>query len=746
MIPTLLSGSRTVPTRALATVGWSAAVAATLLSSPRAASAQAPTGADAPDSVIYVVDPVVVTATRGPRATSNVPAPISVLQRRALDEELPNTISDLFRGLPGLDVTGVGVNQVRPQIRGQSGQRILLLEDGMRMNNTRRQRDFGELPALVDLGSVQQVEVVRGPASVLYGSDAIGGVVNIITERTVQDGFRPSLSFLYGSAAEQARFSLRVDGRSGPFTVEGGATGRNADPYKAPAGSFGDITLANDVTVLDSGVEDRGVDLRVGYDLLESTSLFLKAEHYRAEETGFGLVHPDEYAPGDPVIEILYPDQQFTKMTLGLRADQIDFVAADAVSVTAYGQDNERDLVFDAFIPFFPGAGLDLDNRNFTDIRTYGLRAEARKLVANRVLVTYGVDGFRDHAEGTDNNVSTITGFGPPMVTTDSTPSIPNAEFLSLGAFVQGEVDVGERLSFVAGVRYQAVTAETFATPNLNNTPTSQSHSAWVGALNGMFEVVGGLHLIASVGRGFRSPNLVELFFEGPVAEAGAYQLASEGLEPETSRNVDLGARYVSGSLAEVGNAFVEAFYFRNKITDGIRGRPVLDANGDTIQTQGLDTYQNVNIDEIILDGFELHADFLMDYGIAFGGSFSTLSAEDAIDPDNPIGESYATKVTGRLGYRDPGGRFWGEWEIRHSGEQEDSAIGSGNPLGDVLPAFTVHGLRAGVRLGERDGFSTAMTIEVANLANELYAETANASFFRPEPRRNVSVGLNVAF
>jgi outer membrane receptor protein involved in Fe transport len=298
----------------------------------------------------------------------------------------------------------------------------------------------------------------------------------------------------------------------------------------------------------------------------------------------------------------------------------------------------------------------------------------------------------------------------------------------------------------VAGGRFQSVTAETFRTPHLDHTPTSQSHDAWVGAVNGMFEVVEELHLVGSVGRGFRSPNLVELFFDGPVPEAGAYQLASEGLEPEKSLNFDIGARYVSGDLADVGNAFVEVFYFRNKITDGIRGSPVLDANGDTIQTQGLDTYQNVNVDEVILDGVEASADFLMDYGIAFGGSYSTLSAEDAVDPDNPIGESYATKVTGRLGYRDPGGRFWGEWEIRHSGEQKDAAIGSGNPLGDELPAFTVHGLRAGVRLGERDGFSSAMTIEVANLTNELYAETANASFFRPEPRRNVSVGFNVAF
>jgi outer membrane receptor protein involved in Fe transport len=723
-----------------------AAVLGGVLMAPQSASGQAPAGAEAPDSVVYLVDPVVVTATRGPRAASAVPGPVSVIQRRDLLEQAPNTIADLFRTLPGLDVTGVGVNQVRPQIRGQSGQRILLLADGLRMNNTRRQRDFGELPALVDLATVEQVEVVRGPGSVLYGSDAIGGVVNIITEGQVEDGFRESLSYLYGSAAEQGRISLRAEGRRGPFSLEGGAMSRNAESYDAPSGSFGDITLSDDVTVLHSGVEDGGFDLRLGYDLGATVGVFAKAEHYRADEAGFGFVHPDDYAPGAPVIEILYPEQRFTKLSAGLRARDLDFVAADALSLTAYGQDNERQLVFDAFIPFFPGAGLTLDNRNFTDIRTYGFRAEARKLAANAVLLTYGVDGFRDRAEGTDLNTSIITGFGPPMVTTTNAPSIPHAEFSSVGAFLQGELDVGERLSFVAGGRYQHASAETFTTPNLGNTPASQSHSAWVGALNGMLEVADGLYLVTSTGRGFRSPNLVELFFDGAVAEAGAYQAASEGLEPETSFNVDIGARYVTGSLADVGSAFVEAFYFRNEITDGIRARPVLDAGSDTIQTQGLDTYRNVNIDEIVVDGVEVNADFLMDYGITFGGSFSTLSAEDAVDPENPIGESYSKKVTGRLGYRDPEGRFWGQWEIRHSGEQKDAVLGSGNPLGGVLPAFTAQGFRGGVRLGEQDGFTTGLTLAVANLTNELYAETANASFFRPEPKRHVTLGLTVSF
>ncbi len=714
-----------------------AAVAATALFialAPSAASAQNPD----PDSV-YTVDPVVVTTTRGPRARSVSPAPVSVVQRRDFIEQAPNTISDLFRTLPGLDVTGVGVSQVRPQIRGQGGQRILLLNDGLRMNNTRRQRDFGELPALVDLGAIDQVEVVRGPASVLYGSDAIGGVVNIITESRVADGSRGSASYLFGSAASQSRASMRFEARGGAFSFQGGGTWRTAGTYEAPAGSFGDITLADDVEVLHSGVDDRTFDTRFGWDFSERVGVFAKVEAYSADDAGFGYVHPDDYNPGDAEIEITYPQQRFTKLSGGLRLRELTTPVADEVSLTIYGQDNERDLFFDAYIPFTPTAGMTLDNRNFTDIRSYGLRAEARKMLGSGLRLTYGVDGFQDNSEGRDNNTSRITGFGPPIVSRSSAPSIPHAQFTSLGAFAQAEVEVVQRLTVVAGGRYQDVSADTRVTDNLNNTPTSTSNSTVVGALNTMFEVVEGVHLIGSVGRGFRSPNLVELFFDGAVPEASAYQRSSLSLDAETSVNYDLGARYQSGVL------YVEGFYFRNDISDGIRSEPVLDSTGDTIRTGGLNTYQNVNIDKIRVEGFELNADVRLASGIELGGSFATLDAEDAVDPQNPVGESYSTKITGRAGYRDPDGRFWGEWETRHSGEQKDVALG-GSPLGVVLPSFLVHGLRGGVRLIETGRLTHGLTVAVTNLTNELYAETANASFFRPEPKRALTLSWDVTF
>src|SRR3954464_3243518 len=162
-------------------------LAALSVSAFNATSAQKPAADSAAKATPLAA--VTVTATRNPRSTFDTPQPMTVIDSMVLRERLPNGIADLLRDSAGLDASGVGPNQRRPEIRLQRGQRILLLEDGLRLNNARRQQDFGELPALA--GTVQQGEVVRGPSSVLYGTDALGGVVNLISvgvPRSIADG------------------------------------------------------------------------------------------------------------------------------------------------------------------------------------------------------------------------------------------------------------------------------------------------------------------------------------------------------------------------------------------------------------------------------------------------------------------------------------------------------------------------------------------------------------------------------
>ena len=127
-------------------------------------------------------DETTVTATGSERNVFDIATPVTVIREERIAQKKAENAAELLREQPGVDVNGVGPNQLRPVIRGQRGLRVLFLEDGLRLNNPRRQTDFGEIGGLVDLQSVSSIEVVRGPASVLYGSDAIGGVMNVISK------------------------------------------------------------------------------------------------------------------------------------------------------------------------------------------------------------------------------------------------------------------------------------------------------------------------------------------------------------------------------------------------------------------------------------------------------------------------------------------------------------------------------------------------------------------------------------
>ncbi len=369
-----------------------------------------------------ILDPINVTATREEKGVFETAAPVSVVDTTAVREQKPNNAADLIRDLPGIDIAGVGANQERPTIRGQRGQRILLLEDGLRLNNARRQADFGELPAIVDVTSLQRVEVVRGPASVLYGSDAIGGVVNMLQNEAPSygpgDRFRGNLSFSWRDQGEQLWPSGEVYGRSGRFGYGASASYRNTKDYDAPGGTFGDITFDDDVRVQDSGVTDESYGLYLDYAFSETQRLIARGDFYRAEDAGFGYVSNEDLGqPGDPFIELFYPDQEVNRFSLGYTGVQLGLPIADRAQVSASYLDNERTFgqnigIFD---PFGPGTAIRIQNENYTDLEGFGIRAEASKLLFGRHLLTYGGDYYHDDSFNDDFSRTQLE-FGPPEV------------------------------------------------------------------------------------------------------------------------------------------------------------------------------------------------------------------------------------------------------------------------------------------------------------------------------------------
>ena len=683
---------------------------------------------------------VTITATRTAQDVFDAPSAVSVIDSATMHGKLPNTVVDAFRDLPGLDITGVGTNQARPTVRGLGGQRILLLEDGLRLNNSRRQQDFGELPAIAGLTGIDRVEVVRGPASVLYGTDAIGGVVNVITAGlpSASDGIHGWAGYRYSTADKQQTPSAGLQGRTGRFAFRASGAYRDTRSYDAPAGTFGDISLDRDVKVNDTGVRDYSYNALAGWDLGKSQSVFARAERYTARDAGFGYIaNADLGATDAPSIQITYPDQDVSRYSLGWRARALGSAVADRAEITTYLQNNTRHLNLDVFIPFGSGlpatAGVSSQQRNWTDLRTVGLRAEAAKLIGDRVLLTYGADAFRDHSDNTDSSLTVVTGFGPPVRQASSRPQIPNATFRSAGLFAQTDVRIVDRVSLIVGGRVQDVLAETRETPNLDDPLVESRDRTAVGTANLLVRAAPGLNLIASAGRGFRSPNIVERFFEGATPEGSGYQLRNLDLDPETSLNVDLGARWRHADV------FAEAFVFQNNVHDGI----AIEATGDSVNR--LPAYQNVNVDRLRFRGLEVTAGARVFDAIDLSGNFTRLEAENVSDPNSPVGDTYSRKAVFDAAWRPVGNRFSVGYTLRHNGDQKDVVVGT-SAVGDVIPAFTVHDVRAQALLFDRGRNRTSLVLGVRNLTDELYAEFANASFFRPEPRRSLSTALVVEF
>lgn len=697
--------------------------------------------------------------------TFEISNPVNILSAEEIEIAAPQNAADLLRTEPGVDVDGIGPNQSRPIIRGQRGLRVLFLENGLRMNNPRRQTDFGEVPGLVDIDSVATMEVVRGPSSVLYGSDAIGGVLNLITLNPVRgEGVKGSASLRSDSAADSWQAGGNLGGSSENLAYRVGFSARSFEDYSAPSGTFGEIRLDDSAPVVDSGVDDDTLWGTLAIGLADSQDLRLRINRYRAEDSGFGFVEPELLGGGDDFrIRILYPFQDFDRFTAAYTGSNYQASWIDSLDAKLYHQNNERQLVNDIDInigPLFPGAPNSFvfaDTQNFTDIESTGLRLEAIKSIGDRHLITYGIDAYEDTSRNTDASVTTtqlnfpFPPFTVESVSEDTVANAPNATNSSLGAFVQGDFALGDRWKVALGARNQTVSTKADATPGWDVSGLDFDDEATVASASALYRATDNVHLVASYGTAFRAPNIIERLFNGLTPEGAGFQILNPNLVSEDSETVDVGLKY------RRKQALFELNYFRNDIDDGIiqyflspaEIAQLPQATQDVIETSGVSfVVQQRNIDRLRYEGVELLVRYRLGDAWTLGGNFTYLDGERVDSTNPPTGDTFGEKVNLSARYQPSQGRWWAEYRVRHNGEDKAN-LDPGEPVppvGAVLPDFTVHTLAGGVVLhdGQRSSHELALTVD--NVTDELYAEFSNATFFRPQPERRAIATYRLRF
>lgn len=215
---------------------------------------------------------VAVTATRVPTELDRIPAGVTVITRRMIEEHGFNTLTDALTGIPGVRVSPAGGpgGQASLFVRGSNSNHVLVLRDGMPINDP--SEATGAFNFGVDtLSDIERIEVVRGPMAALYGSGAIGGVINMISRRGTKDGFHLQ-GDLAGGAPEQIRGSVVASGITGKFDYAITAETQSLRGHDAVPRRMSVFTNT------PQGFRERIGTVNLGYSPVEGTrlSLFLR--------------------------------------------------------------------------------------------------------------------------------------------------------------------------------------------------------------------------------------------------------------------------------------------------------------------------------------------------------------------------------------------------------------------------------------------------------------------------------------
>lgn len=645
------------------------------------------------------------SAARGSQSLFDLPAHGSIVSREALDEKLS---TDMFRALQnevGVLLQQTARGQTSPFLRGLTGRQVLILIDGVRVNNSIFRAGPNQYFNLIDPGQVERIEVIRGAQSTLWGADAIGGVINVVT-RSASPYFGD-----YGGGELREVYSTADSGSYTRLSLEG---------WNNDGGFFGGGSY-NNVHDLDRGGDlgrqpftnysQYSGDLKYDYLLSEDAMITVALQHFEQES----VPRSDRFPPfvfgppsGTPRPTFFDPQQ---RDLVYVRLQGVGYNSLfDAYSTTvSYGRNKESDMQFRSATRVDSGE-FDVDTLGYTltfvrDLDLYG-------------KFTYGLDYYYDDVDAVRSRLNPQTG-----VVTPSNPQFPDdATYDRFGTFVNWEVWLTERLLASAGARYENANAEgTLNAVSGTAIPFTRTYQDWVGSVGLTYEVTPVFRLVGSVSEGYRAPNLDDLTADNPVLQ-NAQDLPSLDVEAEHSYTYEVGAKYDDARLR------MQAFYFWNDLEDAIL-RQAVDANGNPapnvigpngVLVPGSSSFIRDNFDSEI-NGAEIAGEYLLWNNWSFYGNFWYTFGRD-LERNEPFSRIPPTQAIAGLRWRDACRRSWIDvyaWMVRH---QDRYAVQDNNdarfPVGGT-PGYTTLNLRIGQTFGRCDQHTVSVALE--NITDRYY-------------------------
>ncbi len=642
---------------------------------------------------------IVVTGAPVPTDPLKTPQDIQVLGGQTLLADETAALGKTLENLPGISNISTGPQAGKPVIRGLSGNRVRVMKDGVPMEYY--QFSFRHQPVL-NLDQAERVEVVQGAASILYGSDALGGAANVITKALPMGGtgnryMKGLVKGQYYSNNRERSGGLELEGASGALGYRVGITGRKADNFSTPdEPTYAETNTAGDPKFTGELPYTNFIQ-NSGFALVGFSGSFgnLQAIYDRYDSEQNYLL-----ADGNPIAQNLENDN-FKVLGNFLVSSKLD------LKPTLSYQRNVRQATEGLSFEDDPEWKVDLVRSVYT-VRLDAVHDEI-----------YGING----TVGVDLNVQ--------HQETRASGLLPDADIFDLGLFMFEEY-THDNLTLNAGLRYdyREHEAEANAAMRLPDTAAgetddvlTQNYSVLTGSVGASYRLTEILTLASNFSVGFRAPDIFELHAYGVHAGVQAFQIGDPYLDPERSYSIDGGLRL------RTERALAKATVYYNRIDDYIYLE-----NQDRDTTIGTTTLPILMADQTdgTIAGVELSGEFDMFPWLRLNAAYSaTTSDNSATDGELPL--MPADRIVAGLRFLPPNkghlGRSFAEIRMKHvmskesAGEYEPFSQFDRIPFGTAsTEAYTIFS----IALGTSFNFYSqpiSVFIEAENLFDKAYVD-----------------------
>lgn len=697
------------------------------------------------------LDPITVLATRTATRVDETPATVTVITAREIEQNLYTDIKDLVRFEPGVSVRtqparfGAALGSTGRDgnagftIRGLGGDRVLIVVDGVR---TPDGYAFG--PQSVgrggysDLDLMKSVEILRGPASALYGSDGVAGAVSFTTKAPV-DMLGASRTWTararvaYGSADESVATGLSFAGRDGALSGLVAWTHRDASETDNQGAVGGDGATRTEPNPQDFSSD--ALLAKLVWDVAPGHRLGLTWESYSSD------VDANVLSGRSASVLDLRAEDETTRQRIGLDWRTQALPGLDEASLAVYRQESEtRQFTFEDREP-----AADRTRDNTFDNDVMGLAAQGRRTLTSGSVEHRLIFGG-DWSETTQSGVR--DGTVPPFGETFPSSPFPETDYTLSGLFIQDEIVLaGGSLRITPALRYDAYELTTADDPLFTGAKADQEDSRLSPKLGVVWWANDTFGLFASYAEGFKAPTPSQVNSAFGNLAFGYISAPNPDLKPETSRSLEAGLR-----LREVpvwgGRMALQAVAFQADYEDFISQEVVSGAFTPTDPA----VFQYVNFTDVEVKGLEFRSDASWDNGLSARvsaawaeGDQTTAGTTTALPSIDPL------KIVAGMGWDAPSGAFGGQAIVTWS-DAKDAADTTGlacSPNCYVGEDFTLFDLTGYWNVTE----TVTARIGVFNVFDETYGWWSDVSGLSTtstvldaytQPGRNVSVSLTL--